>query len=439
MTTFNLTCEAVGATLPDYLDGTLEPWVRTSIEEHLAGCARCTTLAREIRNITREASTLPRLLPEEDVWPRIAGRIGAPVLESGTLADSASLTPPPEQTLPTSYASFPFSEPHAAAPEAAVVSDPSPLEREVPVPISESLVQASAPPPVVESDVPPLERLVGLSTSESFVQAGALPPVVANELPAVEREVRLPISEPFVQVSEPPIVSDEPTSLEREVPLPPSDSPPPVIAPAPPPDTAAAPGTATVYPLTTRREQTWRQHQIGLAAAALVLVTAGTTFLLTVQWLGPAGSPNVASDTRTGKLSSTEGAATVPGSRARASGREQPAPDALAPAPPPGQLHSALTVSPRSAPLVARSPEDAVYDREILVLQRIVRRQKRELDTSTVAEIEKNLQALDSAIGQIRAALQQDPGNSMLDGQSSRALEMKVELLRRAAMLRSST
>jgi hypothetical protein len=410
MTTYNLTCEAVEATLPDYLDGTLEPWVRTSIEEHLTGCARCTGLARELRNITREASALPALLPEEDVWPRIADRIGAPVPESGTLSESASLPTPLEQTLPTSYASLPFSEPRAAATEAALVSEPPPLEREVPVPTSESVVQASAPPPVV-----------------------------ANELPAVEREVRLPISEPLVQVSEPPIVSDEPISLEREVPLPPRDSPPPVIAPPPPPDTAAAPGTATVYPLATRREQTWRPRRIGLAAAALVLVTAGTTFLLTVQWLGPARSPNVASDTRTAKLSSSERATTVSGSRARTSAREQPAPDALEPTPPLGQLGPALTVSATSAPLVARSPEDAVYDREILVLQRIVRRQKRELDTSTVAEIEKNLETLDSAIGQIRAALQRDPGNSMLDGQSSRALEMKVELLRRAAMLRSST
>jgi hypothetical protein len=105
----------------------------------------------------------------------------------------------------------------------------------------------------------------------------------------------------------------------------------------------------------------------------------------------------------------------------------------------PGQLPTGLTASPTSVSLVSRSPEDAVYDKEIVGLQRIVRRQKRDLDASTVAEIEKNLRALDSAIGQIRAALEQDPGNSMLDDQSSHALEMKVELLRRAAMMRSTT
>jgi len=80
-----------------------------------------------------------------------------------------------------------------------------------------------------------------------------------------------------------------------------------------------------------------------------------------------------------------------------------------------------------------------VYDKEINVLQKIVRRQKTQLNTSTVAEIERNLRTLDSAIAQIRAALKKDPGSALLDGQASRALEMKVELLRRAAMLRSNT
>jgi hypothetical protein len=92
-----------------------------------------------------------------------------------------------------------------------------------------------------------------------------------------------------------------------------------------------------------------------------------------------------------------------------------------------------------TAPPVTRSPEEVVYDKEINTLSRIVRRQRGELDASTVAVIEKNLRAVDAAIAQIRAALKQDPGSSLLGGQASRALEMKVELLRRAAMLRSST
>ena len=48
MKTFNLTCEAVETMLHEYLDETLEPWVRISIEEHLGECAQCTALARAV-------------------------------------------------------------------------------------------------------------------------------------------------------------------------------------------------------------------------------------------------------------------------------------------------------------------------------------------------------------------------------------------------------
>jgi hypothetical protein len=332
MTTFNLTCEGVEATLADYLDETLEPWVRTSIEEHLGECARCTALARELRNISREAAALPALLPEREVWPGIAGRIGAPIIVSGPVAESAAVTPTTE-------------------------------------------------------------------------------PVLTSEPPPVYRELSPPRSEPVALVSEPL--------------LPPGTAPVPTIAPA--------------YASPRSREKSWRPEWIGLAAAAIVLLTAGTTFLFTKQWLERARAPNVASDTGTRRLSSSEKRPAELGTRAPAAGREHIASDSPTRAPPPGQLGSALTVSATSAPPVTRSPEDVVYDREINVLQRIVRRQKAELDTSTVAEIEKNLRTLDSAIAQIRAALQKDPRSSLLGGQASRALEMKVELLRRAAMLRSST
>jgi hypothetical protein len=98
-----------------------------------------------------------------------------------------------------------------------------------------------------------------------------------------------------------------------------------------------------------------------------------------------------------------------------------------------------MTMVGASAPQVPPSPEEVVYDKEIHTLQRIVRRQNSELDTSTVSVIDRNLRTLDSAIAQIRAALQKDPESPLLGDQASRALEMKVELLRRAAMLRPNT
>jgi len=373
MTTFNLTCEAVEATLPDYLDETLEPWVRISIEEHLGECVRCAGLARELRNITREASAMPALVPEREIWPRIAGRIGVPVSVAASVAQSEPLPPATEPIVLPSDASLPISE------LAVVTSEPA---------------VATSDPPVVTSEPP-------VVTSEQ--------PVVTSDPPVATSEPSLPINEPLALVSEPLLSS----------------------GPAPMPTTVRA------HALADRREKRWGPGRMGLAAAALVLVTAGTASLLTVQWLGRARTPNIASETGARGGASSQ----IPAARIRApsAGREQVASDSSTPRPPPGQLASALTMAATSAPQATPSPEEVVYDKEINTLQRIVRRQKAGLDTSTVAVIEKNLRTLDSAIAQIRAALKKDPGSSLLGGQASRALEMKVELLRRAAMLRSNT
>ena len=347
MTTFNLTCEAVAATLPDYLDEALEAWVHKSIEEHLGECARCTALARELRNIVREAAALPALVPEREVWPGVAGRIGAPINVSRSMAESAPSTASTEPIILASEASPPIGEPRAE---------------------------------VIE------------------------PPVLTIEPPVLRIE-------PPVQTIEPPVLTIEPSA--------------PTTAPTP-----ALPG---------RREKRWGPGWVGLAAAALVIVTAGTTLLLAKQWLGPARTPNVATDTDARRLSSSKRPSAEPGIAGPSTGREGGASDSSTLMPRSGQLGSALMVSAASAPEVTRSPEDVVYDKEIVTLQRIVRRQKPDLDISTVTVIEKNLRTLDAAIAQIRAALKKDPGSSLLGNQASRALEMKVELLRRAAMLRSST
>jgi hypothetical protein len=88
---------------------------------------------------------------------------------------------------------------------------------------------------------------------------------------------------------------------------------------------------------------------------------------------------------------------------------------------------------------VTRSPDQVVYDKEISMLQGMRRGRKNDLDPSTAAVIDRNLRIIDSNIAQIRAALEKDPASSMLGDQESRALDMKVELLRRVALLRSNT
>ncbi|MFN2637599.1 MAG: anti-sigma factor [Gemmatimonadaceae bacterium] len=366
MRTFNLTCEAVEATLDDYLDGTLEAWVREAVDEHLAECDRCAARLRDLRKLEREAAVLPALAPEHDLWPEVAHDIGAP---GGTSE------------------SVPQNEPLIQPNEPEVLVSPS-------LPISESL---------------PTTREPSVPTSEPSV----------------------PTSEPSVSTSEPSVSTSEPTLLTAA----------PTAETVPPPPTTPVPATAPAIALQPRREKRRGPLSMGLAAAALVLVTAGTTFLLTVRWYPPLRTPYVVTDTVTRRLGSNATRAAGGGGGGRAATPslrpQQTASDSAGLTPPPGPLSSSLAVATTSAPRV-RSPDEVVYDKEINMLQTITRRRRTELDASTAAVIEKNLRIIDSNIAQIRAALQQDPGNSLLDDEVSRALDMKVELLRRVAMLRSN-
>jgi len=89
--------------------------------------------------------------------------------------------------------------------------------------------------------------------------------------------------------------------------------------------------------------------------------------------------------------------------------------------------------------LAAITPADGIYVKEIALLQDVVRQRKAQLDPSTVAIVERNLQIIDAAIEESRAALAIDPASRMLSEQLTHALDKKVELLRTAAMLPAST
>lgn len=312
MNTFNMTCEAVEATLPDYMDETLEPWVRSSVEEHLGQCLRCAGLVRDLRSIERDAAVLPDLTPVRDLWPGIESRIGTPVV---------AFTPPVVDEIPSS----------------------------------------------------------------------------TTEIPHI-----LPVSESPITASENGIHSiDEARDNRRRL-----------------------------FPA-------W----MGAAAAALVVLTAGTTYLLTARAVRSSAPPNVAiarpeptAEPDPGAVNPFVGNAsdspstgdTIRSESSRSSG---PAPRNRTP----------LTGRGPSANHVSRSAEEAVYDKEILMLQSIMRWRKAELDPATAAIIEKNLKIIDSAIAQSRAALRRDPASAMISEQLTHALDKKVELLRTAAMLPAST
>ena len=92
----------------------------------------------------------------------------------------------------------------------------------------------------------------------------------------------------------------------------------------------------------------------------------------------------------------------------------------------------------RSTARFAASVENSTnfaYEREITAMRRIVDERLSDLDSVTVVEIERNLRIIDRAINDSRRALQNDPRSRFLSTQLDRALENKLDIMRRIALL----
>jgi len=169
-----------------------------------------------------------------------------------------------------------------------------------------------------------------------------------------------------------------------------------------------------------------RPAWMGIAAAALMMSTAGVTYFLTARTLTPAriasgiAQPAPAVVLPVAESTSAAGIETSPAVRRAAKG---------------GGVASFASETSQ----VRDAQTDVVYGREIEMLQRIVRSRKAQLDSSTVTIIERNLRVIDAAIEQSRAALARDPASGSLSDQLTRVLDKKVELLRTAALLPAST
>ena len=278
MTDSNMTCEAFDAALPDYLEGTMDGSVRASVERHLSECVRCTSLVRDLENITQEAASLPDLAPSRDLWAGIESRIAAPVIALGAT-------------------------------------------------------------------------------------------------PARQRK----------------------------------------LAPA------------------------W----MGIAAAALIVSTAGITYTLTARTIRSSAVatavPSPASTQITAAKPVTVMTAPEPAGPIDTGGPVSSGVARLAQNGSASTSRSGVQASLASQTQAAINPADGIYVKEIALLQDVVRQKKSQLDPSTVAIIERNLQIIDAAIEQSRAALIRDPASRMLSQQLTHALDKKIELLRTAAMLPAST
>jgi anti-sigma factor RsiW len=174
------------------------------------------------------------------------------------------------------------------------------------------------------------------------------------------------------------------------------------------------------------------------AAAALVLMTAGITHVVETRAGARApGAATVASVApNASRFAPHDTAADAPAPRA---------PIATEPAvvaPPAAVLAS--TGASTAVPEVYRVTGDlashnveASYDGEITRLRAIVNQNRVHLDSATVAVLTHNLQVIDSAIVQCRAALKHDPGSRFLIESLDNALRSKVELLRTTATMSS--
>jgi len=94
--------------------------------------------------------------------------------------------------------------------------------------------------------------------------------------------------------------------------------------------------------------------------------------------------------------------------------------------------------------LTANAPHDgsatvdfgfARYDAAIADLERVLSEHRSQLDPATVRVIESNLRIIDRATAQARRALAADPANPYLNGHLAEQMRRKVELLRQATAL----
>lgn len=80
--------------LSDHLDGALAPDEAREMDAHLSECASCREALAGLREIVAAARALPPVPPARDLWPEIAGAIGAPVARAAG-ADVLAFPGPP--------------------------------------------------------------------------------------------------------------------------------------------------------------------------------------------------------------------------------------------------------------------------------------------------------------------------------------------------------
>ena len=192
---------------------------------------------------------------------------------------------------------------------------------------------------------------------------------------------------------------------------------------------------------TSRRSAAIPRYRLAAAAAVLVAVSSGITYVATTRTM-PAAS---------------ELAASAPDIRVAGATVEAPAPDPVVETTQaiesPRATGGSQAPVQRVAPSV-RQPATALASRqaapqlpaaelalsgEISELQDLLQSRRGELEPETVRVVEENLAIIDAAVSQARAAVARDPASGFLNERLESALQKKLQLLRTVALIRSST
>jgi hypothetical protein len=78
-----MNCDELSERISELLDDDMPAADLAAAQAHMSGCASCRQLHDDIASIARNAAQLPAIAPERDLWPEIAARIDAPVVELG--------------------------------------------------------------------------------------------------------------------------------------------------------------------------------------------------------------------------------------------------------------------------------------------------------------------------------------------------------------------
>jgi hypothetical protein len=217
--------------------------------------------------------------------------------------------------------------------------------------------------------------------------------------------------------------------------------------------------TASVIPLAKPAHRNVRRFPpawMAAAAAALIVTTAGITYLATtrineasprqVASAAPINAKPVTATVDSSAAGAVRSPSAVETGEPKASETEKTAPRPSAPrmsggsaalASNAGSARTAVTAA--NATALGTIQAEAQYAHEISTLERMMNAPNSGLDSATVQIVKRNLQLIDDAIAQSKAALAKDPASPLLYDQVTRAMGKKVELLRTMVSLSSST